>query len=995
MRPIALIVLGVSSLSFVAKAQDKVTFVDHMKPLFQSRCFNCHNPDKKKGGLDLTSFGAITQGGSGGAVASSGDHASSRLWTTTAKKEEPFMPPEGDPLKSDELALIAKWIDGGMLETASSIARKPEKPKLEIVASAAGRPEGPPPMPEHTLLEPVITAPRPDTVFALAASPWAPLIAVNGQKQVVLYNSNSGFVSAFFPYPEGAVKSVRFSRNGSLMIVGGGHPAKSGSATIFDVKTGRRVATVGDEVDTVLSADIRSDHSLIAFGTPGKKVKAYDTAGTLIYEIKKHSEWVTAVSFSNDGILLATGDRNGGLSVWEADGGGEYLNLEGNQGAVTDLSWSPDSNILASSSEDGNVRLWEMNEGKEVKKWAPHTSGVLSLSFSHEGNIVTSGRDRRVKVWKADGTLLKDLGELPDLPTRVVFLEDGKHVVAGDWTGQMVKWNIDSGEKIITLNQNPAPIDQRVAATQQLVAELTTALATAEGERKAVEAELANKQKALDDTKGVLVSLQQRQANLPAEMADAEKRLGEARAAVTQATQARDKNKTDFQAMETVKAQLVAAEGKIAEIKAAIAPINEQLQKARTPVPPAPDQPAPAVDQNLVNTLEAQLAQRTAEEQKATAERDRINSLMPNPAPQPMEAMEAKLTEIQTKVTAIEAEKKAKQDELAQLPAKLQEKQAAIEPMTKALEDYKNQQLGPKVAAHEALSHRINLANKEIALLHAGKFNVGVLAEKETLLKLESEKSNHEGILQGAEEIVKGNTQKIAEANTLVAKIDAEMPAMEATVVRLQQEYTAVEALLAPMKQQMVDMTAKMEALKLRKPVREKEIADAKAKWEEAKAAKPPTPSPVPTDDPGLPELTQTREQLAKMEKQMADSLAETTRLRGEWVAKAEASLMADTQNAAETEKALAELTKKVTETEALFAAKKVEMDQSVAARDQAKAQRQASAEAMPKLQEQIQSVTAEAEKSKVALPSVMQALDSQKKKVDELHQQYLGMLPQ
>ncbi len=47
--------------------------------------------------------------------------------------------------------------------------------------------------------------------------------------------------------------------------------------------------------------------------------------GELVYESKKHTEWVTAIEFSPDGVLLASGDRNGGLVVWEAPTGREFL----------------------------------------------------------------------------------------------------------------------------------------------------------------------------------------------------------------------------------------------------------------------------------------------------------------------------------------------------------------------------------------------------------------------------------------------------------------------------------------------------------------------------------------------------------------------------------------------------------------------------------------------------------------------------------------------
>ncbi|GIT06093.1 MAG: hypothetical protein CM1200mP29_15040 [Verrucomicrobiota bacterium] len=40
--------------------------------------------------------------------------------------------------------------------------------------------------------------------------------------------------------------------------------------------------------------------------------------GEPLFNIKKHSDWVMALAFSPDTVLLASGDRNGGLHIWES-----------------------------------------------------------------------------------------------------------------------------------------------------------------------------------------------------------------------------------------------------------------------------------------------------------------------------------------------------------------------------------------------------------------------------------------------------------------------------------------------------------------------------------------------------------------------------------------------------------------------------------------------------------------------------------------------------
>jgi mono/diheme cytochrome c family protein len=104
-------------------AADKVTFDDHVLPLFQQACLNCHNPDQTKGGLDLSTFATTLKGGSGGPVVAPNDPGS-RLLALVTGSAEPNMPPKGDPLAKDQIAVIKAWIEGGLLENPASAGRE-------------------------------------------------------------------------------------------------------------------------------------------------------------------------------------------------------------------------------------------------------------------------------------------------------------------------------------------------------------------------------------------------------------------------------------------------------------------------------------------------------------------------------------------------------------------------------------------------------------------------------------------------------------------------------------------------------------------------------------------------------------------------------------------------------------------------------------------------------------------------------------------------------
>jgi hypothetical protein len=407
------------------------------------------------------------------------------------------MPPEQDKLPEAKLATIKAWITGGALENNGSVATTKKKPALEMSLNVgAAKPEGPPPMPENLPRQPAVYTARAAAVTALACSPWAPLAAVAGQKQITLYHTDTGKLLGVLPFPEGVAHVLKFSRSGSLLLAGGGIGAKSGVVVVFDVKSGKRVFEVGEELDLVLAADINEDHTRIALGGPGRVVRIFSTAdGSLLHEIKKHTEWIYALEFSPDGVLLATADRNGGMFVWEAETAREFQNLAGHKAGVTDVSWRLDSNVLASASEDGTIKMWEMEGGKEIKSINAHSGGVASVEFGRNGNLVSAGRDRIARIWDGNGAAVKELPAFGDLAMEVAFTHDAARVVAGDWLGEVRMSEAGDAKQVALLPPNPPTLEMQVKAQGELLASAEAAAQKAAAELAAAQAVVAEKEK--------------------------------------------------------------------------------------------------------------------------------------------------------------------------------------------------------------------------------------------------------------------------------------------------------------------------------------------------------------------------------------------------------------------------------------------------------------------------------------------------------------------
>ena len=558
-----------------ARAADKITYQDHVLPILSDKCLGCHNQDKKSGGLRLNTFLNLMAGGSSGEIVKPGDPDNSRLYLQVTHKREPFMPPKSEMLAKENLETIRQWIAGGALETAGSKAIAANMPKLNIglKSISKGKPDGPPPMPSDKFnLEPVVRTVRANALTALAASPWAPLVAIGGQKQVLLYHTDTLDLLGVLPFPEGVAQVLKFSRNGSLLLSGGGRGAKSGRVVVWNVTTGERIFEVGDEFDAVLAADISADQTQIALGGPSKVVRVYSTKdGKLLYEIKKHTDWIYALDFSPDGVLLASGDRNGGLFVWEAHTGREFFSLRGHTAAVTDVSWRDDSNVLASASEDGTIRLWEMENGNVIKNWG-HGGPVEAVKYAHDGRLVSCGRDRVAKLWDQNGAQQRAFEAFPDIALRAALSHDGSRVIAGDWTGQIRIWTSADGKLAGNLLANPpSTAEQFEKASKDLIARKTT--------YDQLSATAAASQAAAQKAAADLTAAQQAVANSSAAIKETNDAVAKAKATVDQANAAITTAKNQVAAKEVLAKALADAAGKVQET-AAKDKVNSELTKA-------------------------------------------------------------------------------------------------------------------------------------------------------------------------------------------------------------------------------------------------------------------------------------------------------------------------------------------------------------------------------------------------------------------------------
>ena len=81
---------------------------DEVRAIFEGKCLECHNPDKTKGKLLMTTREAFLKGGEGGHALIGVDAEKSELVKRLVlpKDHDDIMPPKGGPLPAAEISWL-------------------------------------------------------------------------------------------------------------------------------------------------------------------------------------------------------------------------------------------------------------------------------------------------------------------------------------------------------------------------------------------------------------------------------------------------------------------------------------------------------------------------------------------------------------------------------------------------------------------------------------------------------------------------------------------------------------------------------------------------------------------------------------------------------------------------------------------------------------------------------------------------------------------------
>ena len=100
----------------ISNIETAQVYQDIIAPILQNKCYDCHGPEKQKGGLRMDVAAEFQKGGKDGAVFIAGKPNESEMLRRVSLKlsDEDHMPPEGkSQLAANEITLLHWWVAAG------------------------------------------------------------------------------------------------------------------------------------------------------------------------------------------------------------------------------------------------------------------------------------------------------------------------------------------------------------------------------------------------------------------------------------------------------------------------------------------------------------------------------------------------------------------------------------------------------------------------------------------------------------------------------------------------------------------------------------------------------------------------------------------------------------------------------------------------------------------------------------------------------------------
>ena len=278
-------------------------------------------------------------------------------------------------------------------------------------------------------------------------------------------NGNTNVISDLEFSPDSKMLAVAYGRDQALL-----QKSDPGLAIVWDVASGKRLATLNKYKDGVSSISFSSNGKLLATGSYDGTVQIWRGSNWSRQAlIKVVSGPVTALDFSPDSTSIAVGTTVQGevpmkpnLHLYQVATGREMISLRCPAIDVAGVQYSPDGKSLVYAGMNGVVQVWNVESGGSRTILQSDDMMLFSMTLSHDGRQIAAGgspfqykhKKWQIQIWDTDsGKLKQKKTEAGCMLSSVRFSPDDRWLIIASLESRVKLWNLSTGQ-LINLSQS-------------------------------------------------------------------------------------------------------------------------------------------------------------------------------------------------------------------------------------------------------------------------------------------------------------------------------------------------------------------------------------------------------------------------------------------------------------------------------------------------------------------------------------------------------------
>lgn len=172
--------------------------------------------------------------------------------------------------------------------------------------------------------------------------------------------------------------------------------------------------------------------------------------------LKHHKAPASAIAWSRDGLILASGDTSGFICITDGRSGKLLRSWQGHAGEIVSLSFSEGDRLLASGGKDTKLKIWVTKDYTALREivWASPRA-----EFAPTGNLlaVATGGDlwgqtglpqNYCDLYLVDATTGEIARKVEHAAHRVTWSPDGRHLLAAHKRNAVTVLDASTGQEV-------------------------------------------------------------------------------------------------------------------------------------------------------------------------------------------------------------------------------------------------------------------------------------------------------------------------------------------------------------------------------------------------------------------------------------------------------------------------------------------------------------------------------------------------------------------